>query len=156
MIVRQVGAGDRDVVMFLHTSRSPSRAEWDEFMALLARAAIKGDLQRLRGLIVSDGGGPDATMRGHLQEFFKKQNHALRCAVMMTNVISRGIVAAVSLFNPNLKPFSPRHFPDALAYLGLPRTTEPRLLREFTEMERELGPNSCLSLITSASASASP
>ena len=154
MIVRQVGAGQNDVLMFLHSSRAPEPDEWSEMMAGIARYATAGDFRRLRVLVITDGGGPDTAMRGELQAFYKSRNHSLKTAVVTTSVLSRGIVAAVSWFNPHIKAFSPRSFSDALAHLDLPRSTLPRLLREFSEMERELSPNSCLSLVNGASASA--
>jgi hypothetical protein len=154
MIVRQVGAGENDVLLFLHTARTPERNEWSEMMAGIARYTRLGDFRRLRILVVTDGGGPDTAMRGELQAFYKSRNHSPKTAVVTTSVVSRGIVAAVNWFNPHIKAFSPRSFPDALAHLDLPRTTLPRLLREFSEMERELTPNSCLSLVNGASASA--
>jgi hypothetical protein len=152
-IVRQFGAGENDVILFLHTPRHPSSKEWDDALSLMRRYAVTADFRRLRVFVVSDGGGPDAAQRGALQEFFKSQRHSPKCSVITTSVIGRGIIAAVSWFNPHVKAFSPRGFTDAIAHIDLPRAVIPRLLREFSEMERELSPNSCLALITGASAS---
>jgi hypothetical protein len=151
---RLVGAGENDVLLFLHTARPPSPKEWDDSMATMKRYAITNDFRRLRVLVVSDGGGPDSTMRGQLQELFKSREHSPATSVITTSVIGRGIVAAVSWFQPQIKAFSPRGFAEALAHLGLSRATAPRLLREFSEMERELSPSSCLTLIAGALTSA--
>jgi hypothetical protein len=153
-IVRLVGAGENDVLLFLHNPRAPSTKEWDDALAIMKRYAITNDFRRLRVLVVSDGGGPDAAMRGQLQELFKSREHSLRTSVITTSLVGRGIVAAVSWFHPHIKAFSPRSFAGALAHLGLSSATSPRLLREFSEMERELSPNSCLALIAGASTSA--
>ena len=154
MVVKQVSAGDCEVIMFLHTRHAPSRGEWDESLSLIDRCAKAGDFRRLRVLVVSDGGGPDATQRAEIQVLFKRQDHPLKTSVMLTSMIARRIVAAVSWFNPHIKSFSPRHFGEALSHLGLSSATAPRLLREFSEMQRELSPVSCLALIVGSSVSA--
>jgi hypothetical protein len=154
MVLRQVSAGENDLLMFLHGTRNPTRDEWSDAMALMTRYATTGDFRRLRVLVVSDGGGPDTAQRGQLQDFFKAKNHSLQSSVITASVLTRGIVAAVSWFNPNIKAFSPRHFADALAHLGQPRSAMPRLLREFSQMERELSPSSCLALMNGPSAAA--
>jgi len=154
MIVRQVTLFEGEVLLFLHGHRGPNRAEWEEAMGLMTRFATTGDFRRMRSLAISDGGGPDAQQRGELQAYFKAKNHSMKTAVMTTSVVTRGIVAAVSWFNPHIKGFSPRNFLDALAHLELPRSHQPRLFREYAEMQRELPPNSCLALVTGASASA--
>ena len=154
MTVKQVGMGERDVLLFLHDSRTPHRDEWDQSMADLNEYARTRDLKNLRCLVITDGGGPDTAMRGELMEFYKAQHHYLKTAVITNSLVSRGIVAAVSWFNPYIKAFSPRHFGDALDHLELARSAAPRILREAQNMERELSPNVCLALITGLSTSA--
>jgi hypothetical protein len=133
-------------MVFLHTPRPPSQAEWAHCMEMLTRRAATGGFANARVLVVTDGGGPDVVMRGELQDFFKKHGHSPKTAVVTTSVLSRGIVTAVGWFNPNIKAFAPVHFQAALEHLGIARAA-PRILRELTEMERELAPNSCLTLI---------
>jgi hypothetical protein len=116
---------------------------------MLEGRVATGGFSKARVLVVTDGGGPDVVMRGELQAFFKKHGHSPKTAVVTTSVLSRGIVTAVNWFNPNIKAFAPVHFPAALDHLGLARAG-PRLLRELTEMERELAPNTCLALIRDA------
>jgi hypothetical protein len=140
-------------VVFLHTSRAPTPEEWAQSMELFARTVATGSFSKLRILVVTDGGGPDVVMRGELQAFFKTHGHSPKTAVITTSVVVRGIVTAVSWFNPNIKALAPIHFGAALEHLGLTRAA-PRLLRELTEMERELGANSCLALIRDSSAGA--
>jgi hypothetical protein len=153
-IVRLFDAGENDVILFLHTARAPSNEEWDGALSVMRRYAMSGDFRRLRALVVSEGGGPDAGQRSALQHVFKSHNHALKCSVITTSVIGRGVIGAVSMFNPQLKGFSPRSFAEAIAHIDLPQATMPRLIREFSSMERELAPNSCLALITRTSVSA--
>ncbi len=150
-VAKMVSVDGGEALLFLHTARNPSREEWDLGMEMLNRAVSTGVFARIRVLVVTDGGGPDVVMRSELQALFKKQGHSPKTAVVTTSVLSRGIVTAVSWFNPHIKAFAPIHFAAALDHLAIPRTA-PRLLRELAEMERELGPNSCLALVRETSA----
>lgn len=152
-VAKTVSVDGGEVMVFLHTARAPSSEEWAMCTQLLVRAVATGSFPRMRVLVVTDGGGPDVVMRSELQAFFKKHDHFPKTAVVTTSVLSRGIVTAVSWFNPNIKAFAPIHFGAALDHLGVPRAA-PRLLRELAEMERELGPNSCLSLVKETAVSA--
>jgi hypothetical protein len=153
MTMKLVGAADGDAMLFLHGSRAPTSAEWDEVMAVLGGTITAGTFPKLRALVVTDGGGPDVVMRGELQALCKQRGHAPKTAVVAIGIVVRGMVTAVSWFNPNIKAFAPNQFTGALEYLGLSRAAQ-RLLRELSDMERGLGPNSCLSLIRDSSVSA--
>jgi len=155
MIYRFFGVGDANVLLFLHTEHAPSAESWSELLAFLTDHGSKNDLRKFRVLVLTDGGGPDNTMRGQLQEFFKTTRQSPKIAVVTTSVISRGIVAAVSWFNPNVKAFPPSHFANALAHLEVASSSTPRLLREFADMQRELAPVGCLKLVNGFSTSAS-
>ncbi len=144
---RLVNVREADVVCLLHTDRAPSRAEWSEAIALANDYAIRGDVRRLRVLAITDGGGPDHEMREEAVRFYRTHHFIPKVAVLLTSVFARGITAAVSLFNPNVRAFSPRQFTEALTHLELPLSSRPRLLKEAADMERLLGPNGCLSLI---------
>jgi hypothetical protein len=152
-VARMMTVEGGEAMVFLHTARAPSQEEWAHSMQMLERAASTGSFSRIRVLVVTDGGGPDVVMRSELQALFKKQGHSPKTAVVTTSVLSRGIVTAVSWFNPNIKAFAPIHFGQALEHIGLPRAAT-RLLRELAEMEGELGLNSCLSLVRNTSVSA--
>jgi len=144
---RQWGVGEQDLLLFLHTIRPPSRAEWDAVMSHLNTYAVSNDLRRLVVLAVSDGGGPDVMMRGQLMEFSKNHHHYFKTAAVSASRVIRGIAAAVSWFNPQIKAFAPDRLGAALAHLSLPQSAQPRILRELEEMERELEPSECLALM---------
>ena len=151
MTYRFFVAGDANVLLFLHTEHAPSAESWTELVGFLAEHGRKNDLRRFRVLVLTDGGGPDNTMRGQLQEFFRTTRQSPKIAVVTTSIISRGIVAAVSWFNPNVKAFPPSHFASAIAHLEVASSSTPRLLREFADMQRELAPVGCLKLVNGLS-----
>jgi hypothetical protein len=142
--------------MFLHTAQAPSREEWGAVMDDFARHSKSGSFARFRVLAVTDGGGPDVTMRMGLQRLYEERQQSPKAAVVTANVVVRGIVAALNWFNPSVRMFAPQNFPDALAHIDVPATSLPRILREYTEMERELSPISCLVLINRALKNVTP
>jgi hypothetical protein len=138
-----------DVLLFLHTADPPTVEEWRDCMQRMREYAKTIDVKRLSVLVISDGGGPDSLMRGELTDFYEHTGHTLRTSVIATSVIVRGIVTALSWFNPQMKAYSPKQMPSALKHLNLPLPALPRILREFKTMEKELTPNTCLSLASS-------
>jgi len=155
MISRRLGIGDREILLFLHTEQPPSREEWDAVMADLRQYAERSDVRRIVTLVVSDGGGPDVSMRAELMEYFKLHHLNMKTSVLTTSRFTRGIVSAVSWFNPQIKAFAPNRLPDAVNHIGLAPAAKPRLLRELADMERELAPNDCLAQINADPAGAS-
>jgi hypothetical protein len=154
MVLRQLTAGGHDLLLFLHNARTPTRAEWDHAMAHVIEYARTGDVRRMRCLIITDGGGPDAVMRGELSDYYKQHQHWFKTAVISNSLVGRGIVAAISWFNPHIKVFSPRHFNDAFTHLELSPQAAPRILREAANLEPQVGSLVCLALINGLSSHA--
>ena len=155
MVFKQVRFGDRDVLLFLHTARSPERAGWDQVMTLIRAYADTGDLRRLGIFAVTDGGGPDSVMRAEVMKFYEQRGHSVKTAVVTTSVVGRGIVTAISWFNPYIRAVSPRHADEALAHLGLTNAVFPRILKELEQLQREIPPVACLAMLADVSLAAS-
>jgi hypothetical protein len=82
--------------------------------------ALKGDKRGIRGLSVSDGGGPTAKQRQELHEFMRQFTGGRgTIAIVTANPLVRGIVKALSLFNPQARGFAPGELSEAIDYLGL-------------------------------------
>lgn len=121
-------------VVTVHSERPPTEQEWSLYMGQ-ADAYLPLEDQRI--LVVSDGGAPNGTQRQQLIELLN--NARVPTSILTTSWLMRGSGAAVSWFNPSLKVFGPRSFPQALEHLQLTqweRTEAVRLLREFQD---ELG-----------------
>jgi hypothetical protein len=125
--------GSMQVVVSLHRVEEPTDAEWSEYLEALSNAmiALKGDSRGIRGLSVSDGGGPNAKQRERLNNFMRRytDGHGT-VAIVTANYIVRAIIKALSLFNPQARSFSPEELPAAIDYLGL--SVEQRAEFEFT------------------------
>jgi hypothetical protein len=125
--------GTLQVVISLHRHDAPTRGEWYEYMQALAIAmvALKGDKRGIRGLSISDGGGPSAKQRDELNEFMRQFTGGRgTISIVTANPIVRGIIKALSWFNPQARGFAPDEMTEAIEYLGL--TPDQRAEFEFT------------------------
>jgi hypothetical protein len=150
--VRLVSTGASDVLLYLHTSRTPSQEEWSGAMALLAGGVQKHGMHKLRALVITDGGGPDADMRAQLKGMYDRERLPLPTAVIAANGLVRSVVGAISWFSPSIKSFSFRGFDDALRFLQVPLSGKPRILFETRSMQQTLPLVTCLKLIENAQA----
>jgi len=117
-------------------------------------AQARGNARRLRILAVSDGAGPNPEMRAEITEFTKRYER-IKSAVITVSPIVRGIVTAVSWFNPDIKAFAPKEFLAALQHLGVGQGAASSFVTELRSMAKELPPLSCLSMIDVGSAARS-
>lgn len=150
--VRLLSAGSTEVVLYMHTSRAPNPSEWADAMSILAGAARRNGIQHLRGLVITDGGGPDADMRAQLKELYDRERLAMPTAVVAASVLVRSIVGAISWFSPSIRSFSFRGFDEALTFLELPVSAKPRILETARAMQQGLPLITCLKLIENAQA----
>jgi hypothetical protein len=125
--------GTLQVVISLHRQDAPKAEEWYEYMQALAIAmvALKGDKSGIRGLSISDGGGPNAKQRDQINEFMRQFTGGRgTISIVTANPIVRGIIKALSWFNPQARGFAPDELDEAIDYLGL--TPDQRSEFEFT------------------------
>ncbi len=150
MNVKIVATGACDVMLFLHTDRAPTPDEWHQVMTCASDYARRGNIRRLRGLVISDGGGPDMEMRNEIKQVYEEHDFALPTAVLTSNLVVRGLVAAISWFNPSIRVFSPNRLPAALSYLGVSSSALRPLQAAAHTLQAELPPVACLRLMDGA------
>ena len=124
MLFRTWSAPDRTlkVVLSLHRKEAPSDEAWDGYIAAFvqALAEVQGDSRRIRGLAISDGGGPTSKQRDRLNSFMRNMTEGRgTVAIVTADPIVRGIVKALSWFNPMARAFAPTELSRAIDYLGL-------------------------------------
>lgn len=116
------------VLVALHGRSNPSHDEWEAYIHYHKNSAI----HCLRTLVVTDGGGPDAKQRAMTNEYLK--GVPMVVAVCTDSTFVRGIVTAMSWFNPRIKAFSKAQIQDALEYLGIAPVVARRIITEVTKM----------------------
>jgi hypothetical protein len=90
----------------------------------------------LFGLVVSDGGAPNAGQRA---EFAKNLNgRSFKCAVLSDSTMVRGAVTAMGWFNTGMKSFSPKESHLWLAYVPLEDFELPLVRRALSELYKKV------------------
>lgn len=110
------------IVLSLHRRAPPSDEDWTEYIVAIesAMAACGNVPERVRGLSISDGGGPNAKQREMVKALLKRHGRSRGVVSIVTaDPVGRGIIKALSWFNPDTRAFTPREMPEALDYLQL-------------------------------------
>jgi hypothetical protein len=132
---------DYSVVVSLHGRADPSDAEWNDYLKLIDEIMTfhDGDTSRVRGLSVAAAGGPNATQRDEVNRRLRGQR--VRVAIVTKGTVERGIVTALSWFNPAIRAFAPTRndFAAALRHLEVPMTMHA-LLRGQLKLMRDIVP----------------
>lgn len=114
----------------VHTADNPTDEEWDAMLGhFRARRAE-------RVIVFTDGGGPTTLQRGRLNDAL--EGSAVKTAIVSSSQVIRGIVTALSWFNPGIKSFLPHQAPLALTYLGLATGEHEPLMQHVLKLSREL------------------
>jgi hypothetical protein len=123
------------IMILVHAKDAPSDDEWKVYLkdATMSRDTIQGFL------VVSEGGGPNTVQRAEMNEALEVEKRGPKTAVVTVSRIGRGIVTALSWFNPGIKAFSTINVPAALDYLGMPKPDHDGLLLELKRLKSELG-----------------
>jgi hypothetical protein len=128
------------VLLAVHPSCAPGDDDWEAYVQF-----CKGlPLDCKKTLVLTRGGGPNAKQRQHLNKEFL-QNVEMQVAVVTDDSIVRGIVIALSWFNPLIRSFAAHEVNrnvgvwDAIHYLGISRTAGQRIFRQLEEMQASLG-----------------
>jgi hypothetical protein len=153
-ICRILVVDDLTVVLWLHTAKdSITPTEWDEAMSRVVGHirdhAVSPD--RLRSLVVSDGGAPSAAQRADLNERFSRGTVVKNAVVttVLDNPIKRGIATALAWVNPGFRFYQPSGFLDGVAHLDLAAHRDA-LWAELVAMQLLLPPNRTLALIAAS------
>lgn len=126
-----------ELIIGLQDGGPPTDEQWAPLMHDLkqVRAGLVGRAQ-MYGLVISDGGAPNAGQRA---EFAKNlDGKPFRCGVLSDSTLVRGAVTAMGWFNNEMKSFSPKDSKQWIAYIPL---EEPEILiarRAVAELYKKL------------------
>ncbi len=90
-------------------------------------------------MIISDGGGPTTMQRGKMNDLLEEMKFQGKVAVVTVKSMVRGIVTAISWFNPGIKAFSTLQIPAALKYLDFSDAEHGVILAEIQRLKQRLG-----------------
>jgi hypothetical protein len=99
--------------------------------------ALKGvDLDTVRALVYTKGGGPTAAQRKALQDAYG--GRTVPTAILCEGPLVRGMVTAMSWFNPSIRAFPTTEIDSALKYLEVPQDRWDHIRREVMRLLREV------------------
>jgi uncharacterized small protein (DUF1192 family) len=128
MIFKTVG----NLLIAVHSENNMSDEE-----ARVCNEALRGlDLDRLRVLVCTEGGGATATQRRALVDAYGGREP--KTAIVSASWLVRGPATALSWFNKNLKAFSNDDIEGALRYLDIADGRIDFVIQEVARMRREL------------------
>ncbi len=123
------------VMLLVHRREPPTDPEWDVYVA-----ACKDVLERrpegLRALVITEGGGPTVDQRRRLNDMLA--GRGARAAIVAESIMIRGIVTAMSWWNPLIKSFRKHEVPQAFTYLDLPGADMPRVLARLDALRASI------------------
>jgi hypothetical protein len=115
--------GNLKLQVVMHTAASPPADEWRRFEELIRKA--KGNqgiyIDRMRVLVISDGGAPNTHQR-HVMQNEIYEGRPVRMALLtnsLGNPVKRGIARALTWMNPGMLICAPDDLGGALRHLNL-------------------------------------
>jgi hypothetical protein len=124
---------DSTLVM-VETEEAHSDEEWDEFLKLLADH--RDELPKLRLLVMTSGGAPNAAQRKRLQATLR--GTPIRVAVVSDSLKMRFIASTIALFHSDHRSFTNAELEDAYEHLSLGVGERRRVESVVREMQRTL------------------
>ena len=116
---------------------APSGADWTEYLGLVQRDVLTSPRQR--GLIVSHGGTPENSQRRELERVTGRSAAGRRLAVLTNATFVRGVLKAMSIFDPSYRGFSLSDLDLALRYLEVPERSWSEIQRLVQQASADLG-----------------
>lgn len=138
MLPNQVTKRIGFLVILRENTEAPRDEEWDETLRLLT--LHPNDLDKLKVLVVTDGGGPSPAQRKRLDQALK--GTPIRVAVVSESVKVRFIVSSVALVTSRIQSFRQNEMDAAFDHLGLDRQARETALRAVREMSAMVAPKS--------------
>lgn len=117
----------------VYGTKDPTDEEWVGYIEDVNRHGIDRTMQ----LIFTDGGGPTAPQRRHLDEVLA--GRTVPVAVMSSSPSIRLMVTAMSWVNRKIRFFPRTGLYDALSYLEIPASRADLIEREMEKLRRSLG-----------------
>ena len=121
------------LMITINTSRPPTDEEWNDYVETYRKRGP----ETLRTLVFTDGGAPNSAQRKKVNEML--DGKTTRAAVISPNSMVRGVVTALSWFNPKIKVFAPEQLDDAFRYLEIRGAEIDTVWQVIRKLQSKLG-----------------
>jgi hypothetical protein len=115
---------------------APSEQDWDETLRLMT--LNPAEMDRLKVLVVTDGGGPTPEQRKRLDRAMSGK--PVRTAVVSESVKVRFIVSSVALLTAKIQSFRKTEMEQAFKFLDLDTKERLQALQNVAEMDLLVAP----------------
>jgi len=134
MVFKIVG----NVHIVIHGTTDPIEEDWRLYMnAVRSEERKMADFGKMRTLVFSAGGGPNAKHRKEINEFLG--GRATPVAIVTSSTVMRGVVTALQWFNPLARAFSPDNVVAAMQFLGTSDGESSVLWAEAKKLQTSVG-----------------
>ena len=123
------------MIVLRENAVTPTDADWDEFMEILS--AARPDFERIRILVMTDGGSPSTEQRKRLA--IALGGKLVRVAVVTDSMKVRFIVSSIALLNREIASFANKEIAEAYAHLSLTRAEQKLAQAMIAEMSPLVG-----------------
>jgi hypothetical protein len=124
------------IIVLRENQNTPTDRDWDDFLQILREH--RANNERVRILVVTDGGGPSSAQRKRLEEALG--GRSFRVSVVTDSAKVRFIVSSIALLNRDIKTFSKAEIKGAFEHLRLDPTDQETAKNEIRKLERDLDP----------------
>ena len=134
MVFKIVG----NVHIVIAGTSEPIDEDWRTYMAAVRGEERKmADFGKMRTIVFSAGGGPNAKQRKEVNEFLG--GRATPVAIVTSSTIMRGVVTALQWFNPLARAFSPDNVFAAMQFLGTSDSEATGVWAEAKKLQSSVG-----------------
>lgn len=131
-VTRRIGF----LMIIRQNQNAPSDQDWDETLRLMT--LNPAEMERLKVLVVTDGGGPTPDHRKRLDRAMAGK--AVRTAVVSESVKVRFIVSSVALLTARIQSFRKSEMVQAFDFLQLDARERRLALENVAEMDLLVAP----------------
>ncbi len=138
-----------DLVLFVSGKLNPTAGEWKTYCSVLADGVKQlraRNIDALRVLVVSDGGGPSGKQREEV--LAAGGGIKVRTAAVSSDLMTRGILTALGWFGIDVKSCTPARAADAFAFLNIPAAQVGGLWKRLKELESHVDDRPIAALAT--------
>lgn len=126
------------LIIILQDREAATDEQWSALMndVKAARAALVKDRGQVLGLVISDGGAPNARQRSALAVTLDGQ--LMRAGVLSDSTLVRGAVTAMAWFNQGIRSFPPSEANKLFDYLGFSTHEIPLIRRAIVDIYKQV------------------
>ena len=125
-------------MIVVQNKETPLTEEWNLLIQQSAELAIEGgDISNSSTVIFTDGGAPDSKQRLALAAELKGK--PAPSVVISDNMMVRGIVGVVALFNKGISAYSSKEWKKAFTAAKVPEAQQLEFLSIAIKLAREVG-----------------